>query len=72
MDDQEIAEKEFEVAPELIDLGAVSPVDHKFDYIVGNQLMCSLHGYCVSITISPTAVLEANEGGELVLVEKAK
>jgi len=71
MDDKTIAETEFEIPTETIDIGAVSPVDHTFDHIVGNQLMCSLHEYCVSITVSPTAVLEPNEEGELVLVDKA-
>lgn len=55
---------------QLFDLSKLPTVTHKFDHIIGNQLMCSLHDACTSITISPTAVLEPNSKGELVLVEK--
>jgi hypothetical protein len=56
---------------QTFDLGALPTITHSFDHIVGNQLMCSAHDMCTSVTVSPTAVLEPNEKGELVLVEKA-
>jgi len=55
---------------QTIDLSQLPTTTHNFDHIVGNQLMCSLHDTCTSITVSPTAVLEPNEKGELQLVEK--
>ena len=47
------------------------PVEHRFDFIRGNQLLCTLHGNCVSLTIKPTEVLEPDERGVLHLVDKA-
>lgn len=70
MDDQPENEVQ-EEATHHFDLSSITPVEHKFDHIIGNQLMCGLHDQCTSITISPTAVLESNAQGELMLVEKA-
>ena len=63
---------DLEVLPEqqTYDVSSFTPVAHKFDHIIGNQLMCSLHDACTSITVSPTAVLEPDNRGELQLVEK--
>lgn len=67
MDDQE---PEL-VAPQLVNMSDVVAPQHTFNRIIGNQLMCSTHTTCTSITIKPTEVLEPNENGELVLVDKA-
>lgn len=55
---------------QLFDMSNLPAIHHKFDHIIGNQLMCSVHDTCTSITISPTAVFEPNAKGDLVLVEK--
>lgn len=51
------------------DMQSVTPTEHKFDHIIGNQLQCSLHENCVGLFVPPTQLLERNEKGELVLVD---
>lgn len=59
------------VEPELYDMGSVTPTEHRHDYIVGNELRCTLHdGKCPTIHVKPTMVLERNAEGVLELVDK--
>lgn len=59
--------------PVETDMAAVTPITHRHDRIVGNELRCSMHdGRCPVIFIKPTEVLEYNEKGELTLVDKAR
>lgn len=57
---------------QMINLAEATPIDHVFDYIVGNQLTCRGHGgNCPIITVAPTQVLEFDTDGRLQLVDKA-
>jgi hypothetical protein len=58
-------------APQTVDLSQHIPITHSFDHIVGNQLLCSLHETCGAIFIKPTEVLEHNQQGDFVLVDRA-
>lgn len=73
MDDDLEFEDGQETMPETqtFSLTDVPTITHSFDHIVGNQLMCSSHDTCTSVTVSPTVVLEMNEKGEMQLVDKA-
>lgn len=67
-------DKEEEIVNEQVfDLSNLTPIDHVFEHIVGNQLICTLHNSqnCPSITVKPTEVLEFDEDGRLQLVDKA-
>ncbi len=71
-DDVTITEAELPAYEHLYDMTDSTPVAHRFDRIIGNQLMCSMHNSsCPSLTIKPTEVLEYDSKGQLVLVDKA-
>ncbi len=59
---------------QLYDLQSPELIDHRFDKIVGNQLLCSLHpgGICPAIFVKPTEVLEEGADGKLHLIDKAE
>lgn len=59
-----------ETPVDTFDMNAVTPQEHRFDRIIGNQLQCSLHENCVGMFIKPWEVLERNEAGDLILVDK--
>lgn len=75
MDEELLDEPEQEQQPtvETFDLSNVTPVNHTFERIVGNQLVCTEHNSldCPSITVKPTQVLEFDKEGRLQLVDKA-
>ena len=58
---------------EFYDMNKSVPVQHRFDFIRGNQLVCTLHNSdgCPSMTIKPTEVLERNKHGQLELIDRA-
>jgi hypothetical protein len=59
-------------AAQSYDMSQETPVEHRFDCIVGNELRCSLHnGQCNVIIIKPTQVLEKGSDGLLHLIDKA-
>lgn len=60
-----------DIETQTYDLNSAVPIEHRHELIVGNELRCTLHdGTCPVIRVKPTEVLERNDAGELVLVDK--
>jgi hypothetical protein len=54
---------------ETFDMSKNTPVEHRYDKIIGNELLCTLHenAHCPVIYVKPTEILVRDEEGTLHL-----
>jgi hypothetical protein len=72
MNEDNILGEDINQPMQTVDLSAVTPPEHSFDHIVGNQLLCSRHNdACTAVYVRPTQVLVKGDDGQFQLIDMA-